>query len=47
MHDYPKMIVMNRKTENYKIRRNFRRIFCEAMKVEDIAYDRNSRLGKE
>ena len=47
MLDCPKMIVMNRKTENYKIRRNFRRIFFESMKVEDNAYDRNSHLGKE
>ena len=46
MNDCPRMIVMNRKTEDYKMRRNFRRIFCESMNVEDTVYDRNSLLGK-
>ena len=46
VNDCPRLISMNRKTENYKMRRNFRRIFCESMNVEDTAYDRDSLLGK-
>lgn len=47
MNDCPSMIVMNRKTENYKMRRAARRIFRESMNVEDTVYDRNSHLGEE
>ena len=46
MNDCPRMIIMNRKTERYKMRRAFRRIFCESMNVEDTVYDRNSLLGE-
>ena len=46
VNDCPRLISMNRKTENYKMRRKFRRIFCESMNVEDTVYDRDSLLGK-
>ena len=46
MNDCPRMIVMRRKTEEYKMRRIARRIFCESMNMEDTVYDRNSLLGE-
>ena len=47
MNNDRKYTIASRKSNNQEIRRIFRRIFCEAMKVEEIAYDRNSHLGKE
>jgi len=40
-------VINIRKPNNQEIRRIFRRISYQSMKQEDIAYDRNSHLGKE
>lgn len=40
-------VINIRKPNNQEIRRIIRRISYQSMKQEDIAYDRNSHLGKE
>ena len=40
-------VINIRKPNNQEIRRIIRRISYQSMKQEDIAYDRNSQLGKE
>ena len=47
MNNDRKPTIANRKSNNQEIRRIFRRISYQSMKQEDIAYDRNSHLGKE
>ena len=47
MNNDRKSTIVNRRSNNLKIRRIFRRISYQSMKQEDIAYDRNSHLGKE
>lgn len=47
MNNDRKSTIVNRRSNDQKIRRIFRRISYQSMKQEDIAYDRNSHLGKE
>ena len=47
MNNDRKVAIANRKSNNQEICRIFRRISYQSMKQEDIAYDRNSHLGKE